>query len=184
MENHLQPVADCAHLNGVMRNLWYLCLGAGKYYGAVWGKSKSGWNLNTWCLLFTLANRSVHGLGKWWAKFKTIKFRPGITFTISVYKSVPFTKKWPRRPEHGIKDGFEETEHELPCVTIPPGKTVLLFRRYVALGKFPPKRPGKSCSIYFPTGLTETFVNDKQPHLLLKSASSFSALFITRVDVN
>ena len=65
MENHLQPVADCAHLHGVMRNLWYLCLGAGKYYGAFWGKSKSGWNLNTGCLLFTLANRSVHGLGKW-----------------------------------------------------------------------------------------------------------------------
>ena len=41
MENHLQPVADCAHLSVVMRNLWYLCLGAGKYYGAFWGKSKS-----------------------------------------------------------------------------------------------------------------------------------------------
>ena len=44
MENHLQPVADCAHLSVVMRNLWYLCVGAGKYHCAFWGKSKSGWN--------------------------------------------------------------------------------------------------------------------------------------------
>ena len=31
---------------------------------------------------FTRANHSVHGVGKWFAKFSTGKFRPGITFTI------------------------------------------------------------------------------------------------------
>ena len=31
-----------------------------------------------------------------------------------LYKSVPFTEKRPRRPETGIKDGFEEMEHEFP----------------------------------------------------------------------
>ena len=30
----------------------------------------------------------------------------------SLYKSVPFSKKRPRRPEPGFKDGFEEMEHE------------------------------------------------------------------------
>ena len=30
----------------------------------------------------TWANQSVHGLGKWYSKFRTSKFRPGIAFTI------------------------------------------------------------------------------------------------------
>ena len=34
------------------------------------------------CLPFTGANRSVHGLGKWFAKFRTGKFRPEIAFTV------------------------------------------------------------------------------------------------------
>ena len=35
------------------------------------------------CLPFTGVNRSVHGLGKRYAKFRTTgKFRPGISFTI------------------------------------------------------------------------------------------------------
>ena len=31
---------------------------------------------------FTWANQSVLGLGKWYAKFRSGKFRPGIAFTI------------------------------------------------------------------------------------------------------
>ena len=31
---------------------------------------------------FTVANRLVDGLGKWYAKFRTAKFRAGIAFTI------------------------------------------------------------------------------------------------------
>ena len=34
------------------------------------------------CLPFTWANRSVYGLGKWYAKFRTGKFSYGIAFTI------------------------------------------------------------------------------------------------------
>ena len=34
-------------------------------------------------LAFTWANRSVHGSGKWYAKFRSGKFRPEIAFTIS-----------------------------------------------------------------------------------------------------
>ena len=37
------------------------------------------------CLPFTVANRSVDGLGKWYAKFRTAKFRAGIAFTICTY---------------------------------------------------------------------------------------------------
>ena len=37
---------------------------------------------NTGCLPFTWSNRSLHGLGKWFAKFRTNKFRPGIAFNI------------------------------------------------------------------------------------------------------
>ena len=33
-------------------------------------------------LPFTWANRTVYGLGKWYAKFKTREFRPGITLTM------------------------------------------------------------------------------------------------------
>ena len=32
--------------------------------------------------LFTISNRSVYGLGKWYAKFRTVKFSSGIAFTI------------------------------------------------------------------------------------------------------
>ena len=31
-----------------------------------------------------------------------------------LYKTVPFTEKRLRKPETGIKDGFEEMEHEFP----------------------------------------------------------------------
>ena len=47
----------------------------------------------TWdsgCLPFTWANNTVHGVGKWFAKLRTRKFRPGIAH------------------------GFEGTEHESP----------------------------------------------------------------------
>ena len=42
------------------------------------------------------------------------KCRPGIAFRDHLYESVPFTGKQPRRPETGIKDSFEEMEHEFP----------------------------------------------------------------------
>ena len=42
-------------------------------------------------------------------KFRTGKCRPGIAFV-----QIKLPKKRPRRPEPGIKDGFEEIEHEFP----------------------------------------------------------------------
>ena len=42
--------------------------------------------------------------------------RPRIAFAIVLYKSVPVTEKRRRRSETGIKDGFEEMEHEFPFV--------------------------------------------------------------------
>ena len=47
-----------------------------------------------------------------------------------LYKSVPFTEKQPRRPETGIKDGFEEMEHEFPSGTFRPEKTGLPFQMF------------------------------------------------------
>ena len=53
-----------------------------------------------------------------------------------------------------IKDGFEEIEHEFPFGTFRPENQGYLFRRFVTPGNFPPKRPKKSCFIYFPTGFS------------------------------
>ena len=64
---------------------------------------------------------SIHGLGKWYAKFRTGKFRPGIAVTICTNRfNLP--KKRPRRPEPGIKDGFEEMDHEFPFGIFRPEK--------------------------------------------------------------
>ena len=71
---------------------------------------------------FLWLNRSVHGEGKWFAKFRTGKCRPGIAFRDHLYESVPFTGKQPRRPETGIKDSFEEMEHEFSVWNIPSTK--------------------------------------------------------------
>ena len=53
------------------------------------------------------------------------------------YISVLFTKKPPRRPETGIKDGFKEIEHEFPFGTFRPEKQNYLS----APGNFPVERP-------------------------------------------
>ena len=82
--------------------------------------------------------------------------RPGIAFTIILYKSVPVTEKRPQRSETGFKDGFEEMEHEFPFVR--PEEQEYLFRCSVAPGNFPVERPKNSCSIYFPTGFPGNFL--------------------------
>ena len=44
---------------------------------------------------------------------------------------LPFTGKRPRKPETGIKDGFEEMEHEFPFgISIPSGQTGLPFQMF------------------------------------------------------
>ena len=78
-------------------------------------------------------------------------------FTTHLYKSVPFTEKRPRRPEYGIKHGYEEMKHDFPWGTFSPEKQDYLFRRSIAPERFPLERQKKSPSIYFlknnfPTG--------------------------------
>ena len=53
------------------------------------------------------------------------------------------------------KMGFEEMEHGFPFGTFQPGKQDYLFRSFVAPGRFTPKGPEKSCSVYFLTGFFE-----------------------------
>ena len=52
-------------------------------------------------------------------------------------QSVPFVKKWARRPKAGIKECFEEMECEFPYGH---SKQDYLFRCYVAPRKFPLER--------------------------------------------
>ena len=71
---------------------------------------------------------------------------------------IPFTGKRPRRPETGIKDDFEEIEHEFLFGISRPEKQDYLYRCSVAPGNFPLERPKKSCSIYFPTRFSRIFL--------------------------
>ena len=92
-------------------------------------------------VLFTICISKPVGSRFGQVKFRTGKFSPGIAFTIILYKSVPFTKKWLRKPETGIKDGFEEMQHELPLRTFCPEKQEKLSRCSVAPRNFPLERP-------------------------------------------
>ena len=96
--------------------------------------------------LFTIfmGNWLVHGLGKWYAKFRTGKFHPGVAFT--TWTKHFHYQKTAAKPEIGIKDGFEDMEHEFPFGAFWPEKICS-----VAPGNFPLGRPKKSCSIFFPT---------------------------------
>ena len=58
----------------------------------------------------TWENRSVHGLGKWVSSWNRV---------YHLHKSVPFTKKRPRRPETGIKDGLERMKSWKICNFVP-----------------------------------------------------------------
>ena len=55
--------------------------------------------------------------------------------------AVTFIERRPRRSETGIKDGFQEMEHEFSFGTFRSGKQDYFFRRSAAPGNFPPKRP-------------------------------------------
>ena len=64
------------------------------------------------------------------------KFRPGIAFTICT-KQFLFPKKNNReRPETGIKDGFEEMEHEFPLGLFCSEKTGVPFQKFLCSRKF------------------------------------------------
>ena len=109
--------------------------GGGGRKGGGLGKAVRG---EPGCLPFTgyRTNRSVYGLSKWYAKFRTGKCRPGIPFTICTNQfTVPFTEKQPRWPETGIKDGLNGTRIFLGISR--PEKQDCLFRYPVAPEIFP-----------------------------------------------
>ena len=54
---------------------------------------------------------------------------------------VTFTEIRPRRSETGIKDGFQEMEHEFLFGTFRSGKQDYFLRRSAAPENFLPKRP-------------------------------------------
>ena len=117
---------------------------------------------------FTWANQSVHGLGRWYANFRSGKFRPGIAFTI-LYKSVSFSEKRSRRPKTGIKFGFEEMEHEFPLGLFRAEKQDYLFKCSSCPEKFPLERAKWSCSTYFPTGFSGNVLLMVNNHSLPRS---------------
>ena len=105
----------------------------------------------------TRANASVHDLGKWYAKFRTGKFHPGIALIICTNQFqlpkddreglIPVSKmalnKWYTkfRLEYSVRE-----------------KQDYLFRCSVAPGIFPMQLPKKSCPIYF-----KILIKRKQP---------------------
>ena len=56
-----------------------------------------------------------------WANSEHFKFSPGIAFAICT-NQFHSSKKWPRRPETRIKDGFEENGTRISVWNIPSGK--------------------------------------------------------------
>ena len=92
-------------------------------------------------------------------KVQDCKFRPGIGI-----ESVSFTGKRPRRPETGIKSGFEEMDHEFPIGIFYPEKQDYLFRCYVAPGNFPlGENPNVVLHLLSNRIFRKIFANGKQP---------------------
>jgi len=100
-----------------------------------------------------LANRSVDGLGKWYAKIRTAKFRAGIAFTI-----------WtnPRRPETGTKEGFKKMEHEFLFGIFHPEKQATFSDVSLLPEIFRWNDPRSRVPFTFQPGFTETFWHGKQ----------------------
>ena len=85
------------------------------------------------------------------AKFRTGNFLPEIVFTICTSQFHSSQKGCESLKLTSIKDGFEELEHESSFGTFRQEKQDYHFKRFLAPGNFPMKRPEKSCSIYFET---------------------------------
>ena len=66
-----------------------------------------------------------------------------------MYESVPFTEKRPRRPETGVKDDFEEMDHEFPFGTFSPEKEDNLIRCSVVAGDYPWNDPNSRVPFTF-----------------------------------
>ena len=84
-----------------------------------------------------------------------------------LYKSVPFTRKQPRRPETGIKDGFEEMEHKFPLGILRLEKRT--FHRFCCSQKFSTGMTQKGAFYLLSTQiLRKLLVNGKQPQKQLR----------------
>ena len=84
-----------------------------------------------------------------------------------LFKSVPFTEKRPRRPETGIKDGFEGMEHEFPFGIFHPEKQDYIFRcQFRCSRKVPVGKTQKVAFHLLSNRISrKIFVNGKQPLL-------------------
>ena len=103
------------------------------------------------------------------------KFSPG--------KFCPLiTEKWPRKPEIGIKDGFEETEHKFG--TIPPRKPGVPFQMFCCSWKFSAGTTIQKVMFYlffFQTDFLETFCKSfgEQPGYLVGGGREGIMVFCT-----
>ena len=80
-----------------------------------------------------------------------------------LHESVSFTGKRPRRPETGIKHGFEEMEHDF-CWDIQSGKPGLSFQMYRCSWKFSAGTTKKVMFRLLSNRIFRNlFVNGKQP---------------------
>ena len=110
------------------------------------------------CLLpFTWANWSVHGSGIWCAKFRTVKFRPGIAFTICTNQFY-----LPENDREGLKlvskIALEKWKANF-CLEYSVRKNSAIFSDVPLLpGIFRWNEQIKSCSIYFPTRFSGIFL--------------------------
>ena len=85
----------------------------------------------------------LHGQAGWFTVWANRNQKSGpLNFVpkshLSFVQIVPFVKKWAWRPETGIKECFEEMEHEFPHGH---SQQDYLFRCYVAPRNFPLERP-------------------------------------------
>ena len=101
-------------------------------------------------LPFKWANRSVHDLGKWYAKFGTGKFCPGMAFTIYTNQS-----HLPKNDREGLK--------LVSKMALKKWNTTFRLAYSVQnhLFKFSeasPRATHKSCSLYFSTGFSGNYL--------------------------
>ena len=92
------------------------------------------------CLPFTCANLSVHGLGKWYAKFRTGKFGTGIAFTICT-NQFPLPKNSREGLKLVSKMALKKWNTNFRLEHSVQKKRDYLFRCSVAPGQFPLEQP-------------------------------------------
>ena len=110
-------------------------------------------------------------LGKWYAKFRTGKFRSGVAFTICT------NQFHLSRPETGIKDGFQEMEHKLLLGIFCPEKTGPPFQIFRCSRKFSAGTTQKGVSHLLSNWIFwKLFVNGEQPLLYMPIFNSILKL--------